>query len=55
VILLVQQLDIVTYLAIVNSKVMVVYEWENNLALHFHIIERKLVLDTETIEVDLET
>jgi hypothetical protein len=53
-ILLAHQLDEISFIAMVNSKAMVVFEWENSLALYFHIAERKLVLDSKNLEVDLE-
>ena len=40
---LIEQLDIITFLAESQGKVFVVWEWENDLALSFHLQERVLL------------
>jgi len=51
-----QKLDIVTYLAIVNGKRMLVWELENSFVIHLHAIERanraRLGIDIEDIDID---
>jgi len=46
-VILVRQLDEITFLAKSKDKLLVVWEFENDLALCIHLMERKLLLDIE--------
>jgi hypothetical protein len=39
---LIKKIDEITFLAESQGRVFIVWEWENQLALSFHLIERKL-------------
>jgi hypothetical protein len=52
-IILTQKLDEITYMAVVKDRLMIVYEFENELALCIHLQEIKLALDFEQRKIDL--
>ena len=47
---LIQQIDIITFLAESQGKVFVVWEWENDFALALHLQERVLLDKLENID-----
>ena len=52
-IILMEKKDIITYVAFVKDRCMIVWEFESDLALYFHLLERKLLLDIEQRKIDL--
>ena len=51
-VILTQKIDIITYVAIVKDRRMIVWEFENELALWIHLQERKLLLDIEQRKIE---
>ena len=47
---LVEQKDIITYVAIINEKKIVVYEFENDFVIYLHLEENRLLSLIKKIE-----
>ena len=52
-VILVRKLDEISFMAKVKDRLLVVWEFESDLALYFHLLERKLLLDIEQRKIDL--
>ena len=47
-----QKIDIITYVAIVNGRRMIVWEFENYLATAIHLMARKIEIDLANNKID---
>jgi len=49
---LVEKLDIITFTAIINGQRIIVWEFENDFVIQLHLMECKLALDIEVVDIE---